>query len=479
MHHRCIFTKLVALGTIILASGCATYYQANQSFNQDFERGNLESALATLQANTKEAKSKREFLYYVNNGLVLSMMSRYKESNAYLEKAFLFGEDYRMNYLNEAASYLTNPNVTTYRGEDHEHLMLLYYKAINYLKLGDTQAALVECRRLNIRLQQLSDRYKNENKFQRDAFIHTLMGLIYETDKDYNNAFIAYRNAATIYEEDYSRLFNISVPEQLKKDLVRMAWLNGFTSEYEFYKSKWNMPEGDFEMPPANQAEVIFFWHNGLAPVKAEWGINFLVDRRDNWVYFYNRELGINFPFSLEGYDQKEKDGLARLEVFRVAFPRYMERPLYFQEASIITNGAEQPLALLEDVNKIAFKSLQQRMHLELSKALIRVALKKVTEYQVKQEDKTLGSVLGVINAITEKADTRNWQTLPHSIYYTRVAVPAGQSKLTLTLKDGNRSTTHDFSYTLNKGQILFHTFTSLESRYPNYGFFDSDSYRD
>lgn len=102
MHHRCIFTKLVALGTIILASGCATYYQANQSFNQDFERGNLESALATLQANTKEAKSKREFLYYVNNGLVLSMMSRYKESNAYLEKAFLFGEDYRMNYLNEA-----------------------------------------------------------------------------------------------------------------------------------------------------------------------------------------------------------------------------------------------------------------------------------------------------------------------------------------------------------------------------------------
>ncbi|MCE7864254.1 MAG: hypothetical protein DYG99_12010 [Bacteroidetes bacterium CHB5] len=479
MHHRCIFTKLVALGTIILASGCATYYQTNQSFNQDFERGNLESALATLQANTKEAKSKREFLYYVNNGLVLSMMSRYKESNAYLEKAFLFGEDYRMNYLNEAASYLTNPNVTTYRGEDHEHFMLLYYKAINYLKLGDTQAALVECRRLNIRLQQWSDRYKNENKFQRDAFIHTLMGLIYETDKDYNNAFIAYRNAVTIYEEDYSRLFNIAVPDQLKKDLVRMAWLNGFTNEYEFYKSKWNMPESDFEMPPANQAEVIFFWHNGLAPVKAEWGINFLVDRRDNWVYFYNREIGINFPFSLEGYDQKEKDGLSGLEVFRVAFPRYLERPQYFQEASIITNGAEQPLALLEDVNKIAFKSLQQRMHLELSKALIRVALKKATEYQVKQEDKTLGSVLGVINAITEKADTRNWQTLPHSIYYTRVAVPAGQSKLTLTLKDGNRSTTHDFTYTLNKGQILFHTFTSLESRYPHYGFFNSDSYRD
>jgi antitoxin component of RelBE/YafQ-DinJ toxin-antitoxin module len=47
-------------------------------------------------------------------------------------------------------------------------------------------------------------------------------------------------------------------------------------------------------------------------------------------------------------------------------------------------------LQLLEDVNKSAFKSLNERMGLELSKALIRVALKKVAEYQVKQEDKTL-----------------------------------------------------------------------------------------
>ncbi|MBX2893944.1 MAG: hypothetical protein KF763_00775 [Cyclobacteriaceae bacterium] len=466
--------KLVVIVALAITSGCATYYQTNQAFNQDFERGNLEAALATLQANTKEANSKREFLYYVNKGLVLSMMSRYEESNSYLEKAFLFGEDYRKNFLYEAASYLTNPNVTTYRGEDHEHLMVLYYKAINYLKLGNTEAALVECRRVNIRLQQLSDRYPNENKFKRDAFVHTLMGLIYEADKDYNNAFIAYRNAVSIYEDDYERLFSITMPAQIKTDLLRTAWLSGLKNEFESYKEKWGLT--DFEVHQTTGGEVIFFWHNGLAPVKAEWGINFVVDRRDNWVYFYNRELGINFPFSLEGYDKNEKDGLASLEVFRVAFPRYLERPQYFQSATISANGTEQPLMLLEDINKIAFKSLQQRMHLEMSKALIRVALKKVTEHQVKKEDKTLGSVLGVINAITEKADTRNWQTLPHSIYYTRVALPAGQSTVTLRLNEGNRATNHNFTYHLNKGQILFHTFTSLESRYPSYGAY-ADSY--
>lgn len=341
-------------------ASCATYYQSNSGFNQEFEQGNLDNALSNLQADGKEAKGKREFLYYVNNGLVLSMMGRYTESNEYFEKAYLFGEDYRKNYLNEAASYLTNPMITAYRGEDHEHLMLLYYKALNFLKLGKTNEALVECRRLNIRLQQLSDRYENENKFQRDAFIHTLMGIIYEADKDYNNAFIAYRNSLEIYETDYDQLFNLSIPEQLKQDLLRTAWRSGLTDEFTYYKDKFGL--ADFTVEPSTGGEVVFFWHNGLSPIKTEWSLNFAVDRRGDMVYFYNRELGVSFPFSLEGYDDREKNGLAQMEFFRVALPRYIERPTYYLDATLQVADHAYPLYLLEDVNKIAFKSLQQRM---------------------------------------------------------------------------------------------------------------------
>ena len=464
------YLKFKFLLFALMAGSCANYYQSTYSFNQEFESGKLDNALSTLQAKSSEANGKREFLFNVNNGLVLSMLGRYDESNEYFEKAFLFGEDYRKNYLNEAASYLTNPMITSYKGEDHEHLMLLYYKAINFLKMGKTQEALVECRRVNIRLQQLSDRYQNEKKYQRDAFIHTLMGVIYDTDKDYNNAFIAYRNALEIYQDDYSRLFGLYAPEQLKKDILRTAWLSGFTNDFNLYKNEFNMPDYEYVAPEGG--ELVFFWHNGLSPVKAEWGINFVVDRRGNMVYFYNRELGLTFPFPLEGYDEREKNGLGSLEIFRVALPRYVERPTYYSEATLTWQGNSTQLQLLEDVNKIAFKSLQQRMDLELSKALIRVALKKVAEYQVKQEDKTLGSVLGMINAITEKADTRNWQTLPHSIYYSRISLNPGPNVVKLSLK-GPRGdySDHEFTYQANKGQILFHTFSSLESGYPNYGY--------
>lgn len=463
-------SKFIAILFVMLVSSCANYYQANYSFNKEFEQGNLNDALASLHANSTEAKGKREFLFNVNTGLVLSMLGRYAESNEYFEKAFLFGEDYRINYVNEAASFLTNPNITTYKGEDHEHLMLLYYKALNFLKMGKTSEALVECRRLNIRLQQLSDRYSDENKFQRDAFIHTLMGIIYETDKDYNNAFIAYRNAAEIYDEDYQRLFQIAMPEQLKIDILRTAWLSGLTEDFDFFKNKFEMPEYRYESHEGG--ELIFFWHNGLSPIKAEWGINFAISRSGNFIYFNNNDLQISFPFSLEGYNEQDKNGLSNLEVFRVALPRYVERPTYYSNATISIEGNKIDLQLLEDVNKIAFKSLQQRMNLELSKALIRLALKKVTEHQVRQEDKVLGSVLGMINTITEKADTRNWQTLPHSIYYSRIPLALGKNKVTLELggASGN-SNRSEFIYEVSQGQILFHTFSSLESGYPNYGY--------
>ena len=468
MDYRPLTIKTVLILLFLFAQSCATYYQTNYTFNQEFESGDLPKALTSLQAHSSEANGKRQFLYFVNNGLVLSMLGRYEESNAYFEKAYLFGEDYRINYLNEAASYLTNPNFTSYKGEDHEHLLLLYYKALNYLKLNKTDEALVECRRLNIRLQQLSDRYSSDNKYRHDAFINVLMGIIYEKDKEYNDAFIAYKNAYQIYTNNYQQLFKLTSPDQLKEDILRTAYLSGLTDELESFKAQFDRQ--DYVYNP-DDATLIFFWQNGLSPVKAEWGVNFAISRQGNTLFFSNNELGFSFPFAIDNYDEKERNALTNLRVFRVVFPKYLERPAYYSDAYLKTDDGKLPLQLLEDVNKIAFKALEERMVLEFSKALIRLAVKKATEYEVRKEDKALGSVLGIINAMTEKADTRNWQTLPHSIYYARVPLKEGENNVTLSLKDTHGQVSeHPFKYVAKKGQVLFHTYSSLESEYPNYG---------
>ena len=463
-------SRVTSLALLFILASCATYYQSNLTFNQEFEHGELDKALENLRARSSESHGHKEFLYDANIGLVLSMKGQYEESNSFFEQAFLYGEDYRKNYLYEAASYLTNPMITAYRGEDHEHLMLLYYKAVNYMKLKQTDDALVECRRLEIRLQQLSDRYSSDTKYRRDAFVHTMMGIIYEMDNDYNNAFIAYRNAFEIYNDDYHRLFNVSAPAQLKEDLLRTAWLSGLVDELDRFKVEFGRMDYQYVRPEGG--ELVFLWHNGLSPVKAEWGVNFAVARSGNFVNFTNTDLGVNYGFNVSGYSESDRNALGNLSIFRVAFPKYIERPLYFDQALLETDDHIQTLQLAEDVNKIAFKCLQERMGHEFSKALIRVAMKKATEYGLKKEDKLLGSVIGLINAGTEKADTRNWQTLPHSIYYSRLPLPAGKSSVTLKLKGPHGAAAdHTFTYDVKKGETLFHTFSSLDTGFPSYGY--------
>lgn len=460
--------RLILVAAIaLLFCGCANYYQHHYSFNKEFENGDLKNALQTLEKNVREGEGKNKFIYFANQGLLNSILGNYDASNAAFEQAFIFGEDFRINYANEAISYLTNPNFSHYRGENHEHLMILYFKAINFLKQGKHEEALVECKRLNIRLNQLNDKYKSEEKLQRDAFIHTLMGIIYQANKDYNNAFVAYRNAVEVYESEYTKLFHMQTPHQLKKDLLNTALWTGFTEEFERYKVKFAMPE---YTPEESDADLIFFWHNGLAPVKDEWGINFVLNHsNDNMVVFNNEGMGLSFPFRLK--DDDERKNLSALEVFRVAFPRYNERPLYYSKASLDANGRTFSLELSEDINQIALLSLRQRMMQEFSKGLLRAAMKKATEHSVRKENDQLGAVIGLMNAITEKADTRSWQTLPHSIYYARVPLKAGANEVKFTIENGH-SNGYTFNYTTVKGQTLFHTFSSLESKPVSYRYY-------
>ncbi len=449
------------LGLAIILSACATFYEINYDFNQNFEQGNIEKANQVLEKNKKRLTRKTTFLYSANKGVVTQLLGDYEISNQHFEDAYLFGEDYRRNYLNFAASFLVNPTLNEYPGEDHEHLLLLYYKAINYLKLNDYEAALVECRRLNNRLNALSDKYKSDKKYKRDAFINNLMGIIYEASGDYNNAFIAYRNAYDVYKEDYADLFFVAIPDQLKQDLLRTAYLNGFNDELSFYENEFGQ---QYQHKPSNNGDLVFFWHNGLGPVKDEWSVNFtVVDGGPGIVTFANADMGFSFPFTYDFDDDDGQTKLTDLDFLRVAFPKYVERAPTHERAVLTMAGNQYDLELAENVNAIAFQVLRQRMLLEFSQSLLRAALKKAAEQAVESENEGLGLLVGIVNALTEKADTRNWQTIPHSIYYTRIPLESGRNELQIRLKSRDRGDqVENFAFDGNRGSTVFHTFQTL-----------------
>lgn len=459
-----VSTKTIFVFAILIAlTGCASFYQLNYEFNKNFEAGNIEEAANILDQNKKAAKSKTRFLYYANQGVVEHLLGNYQESNNWLEQAYLFGEDYHKNYLNFAASYFLNPNLIVYPGEDHEHLMLLYYKALNFLKMDDYESALVECRRLNQRLFELGDKYVSENKYQKDAFVHNLMGIIYDASGDYNNAFIAYRNALEIYQNEFAEMFSLNAPEQLKKDLLRTASLAGFPDELDRFSKELGMEY--VQLKPAGGGELVFFWHNGLSPVKDEWSINFVAVKGDGGqVFFQNEEFGLNFPFFYDTNDDGNAS-ITDLTGTRVAFPKYVEREPFFTSASLEIDNYYYPLEKAEDINAIAFKTLRERMLEELGKGLLRVALKKMVEKQVRKEDETLGFLVGLVNFASEQADTRNWQTIPHSIHYSRVPLREGENEIVLHTESPRAPQSEQtFKFAGEKGKTQFQSYQSLES---------------
>lgn len=449
---------------LLLSGSCVTYYSTQYAFNKNFEVGKLDAAEKVLLKDKKGPERKTRLLHFLNLGTISFLQGHYAESNRFFEEAYIIGEDYQKNYFNEAVALFANPFLVEYKGEDHEHLLLHYYKALNFLKLNNYEAALVEARRMNIRLNQLNDKYSSENKYKRDAFIHLLMGLVYDANREYNNAFIAYRNAYNIYKEDYPRLFGLQVPEQLKQDLMRTAYLIHFDEDLRRYEEEFGIK---YLHDPKPHGEMVFFWNSGLGPVKTEWAINFVIIKGDhNDLFFKNTELNMNFHFKFEEDEKEKRNSVADLELLRIVLPKYVERPLLFREAYIELNHIKYPLQKAEDVNAIAFHSLEQRIWLELSRSLLRVALKKATEHSIKRKNSDLGTAIGIMNFISERADVRNWQSIPHSIYYTRTPLNEGENTFTLHMNPSGAKSAENHSFTIlaAPGKTIFGSFHSLET---------------
>jgi len=453
--------RFLSLLIPLFLSSCLTYYQQNAAFQSKFEAGQLDEAEKVLAKIKEKDLRKTLVLYKLNQGVVYSLLGDYKTSNSFFEEAYLLTEDYQKNYVNEAASFFLNPNMVVYKPEMHEKILIHYYKAINYLKLGQSDEALVECKRINIETEEYNQLYTSTKKMKDDAFAHNLMGIIYQSNGDYNNAFIAYRNAYNIYKTTYSEFFKVGPPDQLIKDLLFTAYKTGFNDEVSFYERETGRK---LEVYSKNgNGEAVFFWNDGLGPVKDQFAINFVVVRgQGGVVMFQNDELGLSFPFFISDEDYKSS-GLGDLNIYRVVFPKYVERPLAYTSGSLSVNNASFPLDLGMDINQVSFKSLQDRMLTEMGKSLLRFALKKALEMQIRKKDQTAGALVGIFDALVENADTRNWQTLPHSVFYTRASLPEGKQNAELLMNGPKGNKKVDLSFDIKKGTTSFYNYYSLD----------------
>lgn len=458
------FRAILLVGLLASLAGCASYYQRNLAFQRQFTAGQMDAALNELESNKKAPERPARFLHFCDKGVVLGLMGRYEESIAAFAEARRYVEDHRMNIGMEALAFLANPNIADYTPEDFESVLVYYYQARNYIDKGDYEGALVEIRAMNERLQYILDMRKKMITYKKDAFALNMMGMVYEASGDINNAFIAYRNAYQAYNEVYAEAYNTKAPQQLKLDILRTAAKMGFTEELSHFEKQFNM---QYQNPEANDnGTLVFLWHNGLGPVKAEWAITFtMIPGVGGAVTFKNEELGLVIPFSAAEVRKQGDVKLTDTRVVRIAVPKFVERVPLYRQANLLVNGKKHPLYMAEDINAIAFQDLRDHLLREVGIALLRVAMKQATAELVRKENEGVGLALDILGAVTEHADTRNWQTLPHDIQYVRLSLPPGEHTIELqTIGQGGSNAQYPITVTIEKGRTRFVTFNTLES---------------
>jgi hypothetical protein len=451
-----VFKNSVALAAaffIFLSfQSCGTYNTKTAEIENDLLTGNYNEAVNHVNRNKFLKKKRNRLLFLMEKGKLEHINGNYEASNALFEEAYIVLDDkISTNAGQMVAAKLTNPMAEPYKGEDFEKVTIHYYKALNYSHLGMPAEALVEAKRINIKLDELNLKYPEDkkNKYREDAFSQILQGILYEGTADFNGAFIAYRNAFEIYERNGNEYFGVPVPYQLKQDLLRTSRQLGFTQEYNDYVKKF----GTTATAKAAAGEAIIFWENGLGPAK------------DQIVITASGTTGVFYGSYME--DGVMQDIIIPIpigtnlgSINAIAIPKYRKRDNYYTKASVVIKGNEVPLELAQDFYPIAKQCLKDRMLREVIDIALRFAAKKgssallgaiaeaalggggqertrTSSSGVKVENKTdagdVGRLVGdLAGAVTEKADTRNWQSLPATISYIRVPLNPGNNTFTL-----------------------------------------------
>lgn len=447
---------------------CATYNTKLAGYYNSVAQTDYYRAKSLLEQNGFLQQGRNRLLYLMEKGKIYHLLGSYDSSNLYLNLADNFIEQKRKTTGDLVAGNLLNPMVQTYLGEDYERFLLHYYKALNYLYKGQTEDALVEARRISLSTQAQQDKFKpNADRYTEDAFALMMQGMIYETAGETNNAFISYRNATDLFlSAKGPNYYGVRMPEQLKNDLFRTADRMGFTDQIDLYQRKLNRTYTKSES--AEGGELVLFIERGMAPEKTEQNFVLMQNGNGNGVFLFNSQYGsFNVPFDFAAARlSPSSSSLNEFRTVRVALPAYVSRPYNNGQTEVTVNGTTYRSELAEDINTLAPQILKERIMKEVTAALTRQLVKKLTEAgasaaakelvksnsKEKDENKkkrnadaaalTAGLLVNIFNTATEKADTRNWRSLPAQIQYVRVPLQKGANQVSLQLGRNTRTIT-------------------------------------
>lgn len=366
--------------TLLWIVGCAGYASYIVKARNYFESGEYDKSVKELEPLAAD-EGNDQLLYLLDLGLVYHSAGRYDDAIRTFLKAERLAEikDYT-SITAEAASVILNDQVKAYTGEDFEKILINVFLAIDYTLSGKWDDALVECRRVNHKLDQM--RQQGQLPYERNAFAKYLAALLFEARGEYNDAFVDYRQLAS---------WKQGTPF-LGAPLLRLSENLRARQELERYQKQFPSTR-DYRIK-RNEGEIILLLEMGRGPVKVP-----------------------NPSFRL--------------------VPMFERRNYRSAYATLKVQGqAPVRTQTLFDIEKTAIEQLEKKMALIMAKKIGGVVVKEVIAERVRKatDSEFWGLLTKVILHVTDQADLRSWSTLPASLQIARITVPAGTYNVGLDL---------------------------------------------
>lgn len=385
-----------------------------------FRAGDYDGATEKLKKGFEKETlgGKDGLLYLLDLGLALHTGGHYEESTKYFRLADQAAEikDYT-SLSTEASTLLVSDNVKQYKGEDFENVLISAYLAMDYALMGKREDAIVEAKRVNRKLYLMKT--EGKRNYKQNAFARYLSAILYEADRNWNDAYVDYKLAAELLPD---------LPA-IGKDLYAMATKVGTAGDRANFEEKYHLSADDRaaakkRVSPDRPAEIIVIFQNGISPKKVP---------------------EPNFP----------------------SVPRFVPRmnPVSGGEAVVANagNGAEVGRAkanALMNVEAVAIENLREKWGGLLAKKIGGVFVKNAIGNAIDKQthNSGLGGLVALALYAADQADTRSWNLLPKDLEIARVEVPAGT--YTVTLKTiGGPGALPPKTVQVKKGEKIFVNF--------------------
>lgn len=446
--HRRLF-----IGAVLLLSGCSTigitdlfqdYATQLRPVRQAVSQNNIENAQQLLPSNSRGHSN--YLLNQLETARLEFLAKQNSQANETFETVYQNMEKKRQaakiqlsTSLEQTNSLLTNDSVIGYEPAAYEMTMLHSYKALSYVFDNQLESALVEVRRAN-KVQEdalkdnqavLDEQAENaaegypdmaelignvKNGFQ-NAFTFYLSGLLYEADKQFDDAYIDYKKALEINSDN----------SYLQQTVLRLAKKQGFEQDFEEFSKRF----GELKQHKPNTGQVIVIAEQGLIPARQEFQLRLPIYSSHGDARFYS-----------------------------IAMPVYRGAPYANNDKNITLDGDNFILKPIVRLEALAAKTLKDQSTGRITRQIMRLVAKEKMRAELARSGGDVGNILAnIYNMASEQADTRSWLTLPSQLSIAQNTMTTGEHVLSVPGRG-------EINFSVSKQGLTLIFLTSINSYY-------------